>query len=99
MPSPYGCPVRTIRTAAERERFARACGVNPVDAYIRAGSFAFKPNLPYTPGADGAGVIEAVGEGVDQARVGEQVVIYPVLSCGHCAACLPFLQPARCASM
>ena len=32
-------------------------GVNPVDTYIRAGNFAAKPILPYTPGKDGAGAI------------------------------------------
>jgi NADPH2:quinone reductase len=38
-----------------------AAGVNPVDTYIRAGNYAALPPLPYTPGADGAGVVEAVG--------------------------------------
>jgi NADPH2:quinone reductase len=41
-----------------------AAGVNPVDAYVRLGSYARKPALPYTPGSDAAGVIESVGEGV-----------------------------------
>ena len=35
-----------------------AAGVNPVDAYIRSGKYARLPALPYTPGIDGAGVIE-----------------------------------------
>jgi NADPH:quinone reductase len=39
----------------------RAVGVNPVDAYMRAGTYPRKPTLPYTPGADGAGTIESVG--------------------------------------
>lgn len=50
-----------------------AAGVNPVDTYIRAGTYAAKPKLPYTPGSDAAGVIEAVGEGVTRARVGDRV--------------------------
>jgi NADPH2:quinone reductase len=41
-----------------------AIGVNPVDAYIRAGTYPLKPALPYTPGSDGAGVVEQVGNGV-----------------------------------
>ena len=41
-----------------------AAGVNPVDAYMRAGQYARLPALPYTPGWDGAGIVEAVGEGV-----------------------------------
>jgi NADPH2:quinone reductase len=50
-----------------------AVGVNPVDTYIRAGRYASKPALPYTPGMDGAGVIEAVGEGVSGVEVGDRV--------------------------
>lgn len=41
-----------------------AAGVNPVDAYIRTGTHAQKPQLPYTPGKDASGVVESVGEGV-----------------------------------
>ena len=41
-----------------------AAGVNPYDTYMRAGAYARKPPLPYTPGSDGAGVVEAVGAGV-----------------------------------
>ena len=40
-----------------------AAGVNPVEAYIRAGTYAKLPSLPYTPGAEGTGDVEAVGEG------------------------------------
>src|SRR2546422_6103944 len=42
----------------------RAAGVNPVDTYIRSGSYAMLPTLPYVPGNDCAGVIETVGQGV-----------------------------------
>ncbi|XP_026230375.1 quinone oxidoreductase-like [Anabas testudineus] len=50
-----------------------ACGVNPVETYIRAGMFARRPNLPYTPGGDAAGVVEAVGEGVAALKAGDRV--------------------------
>jgi NADPH:quinone reductase len=53
----------------------RAAGVNPVDAYIRTGTYARKPPLPYTPGSDGAGDVEAVGSGVNQFRRGDRVYI------------------------
>jgi len=49
-----------------------AAGVNPVDAYIRSGLF-YKKDLPYTPGTDGAGVVEAVGEGVEEIAPGDRV--------------------------
>lgn len=50
-----------------------AAGVNPVEAYIRAGTYAFKPNLPYTPGNDAGGTVVAVGEGVQRVKKGERV--------------------------
>lgn len=50
-----------------------AAGVNPVDTYIRSGTYARKPQLPYTPGSDGAGVVEAVGVGVTRVKPGQRV--------------------------
>jgi NADPH:quinone reductase len=50
-----------------------AAGVNPYDAYMRAGTYAVKPALPYTPGSDAAGVIEAIGEGIKKVKVGDRV--------------------------
>ena len=50
-----------------------AAGVNPVDTYLRTGIHAHAPNLPYTPGKDGAGVVEAIGEGVTRFSVGDRV--------------------------
>ena len=52
-----------------------AAGVNPVDTYIRAGSYARRPQLPYTPGSDGAGVVAAVGAGVDAVKLGDRVFL------------------------
>ncbi|XP_022236879.1 quinone oxidoreductase-like [Limulus polyphemus] len=51
----------------------KAAGVNPVDTYIREGNFIKLPNLPYIPGKDGAGVVEAVGEQVSDFKVGQRV--------------------------
>ena len=51
----------------------KAAGVNPVDTYIRAGTYAQKPKLPYTPGLDAAGVVEAVGEGIKGMSSGDRV--------------------------
>src|SRR5580692_10666270 len=50
-----------------------AAGVNPYDTYMRNGTYAIKPPLPYTPGSDGAGVIEAVGPSVTKVRPGDRV--------------------------
>ncbi len=50
-----------------------AAGVNPADTYIRGGSYAIKPPLPYTPGRDLAGTVEAVGDGVTALKAGDRV--------------------------
>src|SRR6266508_1666069 len=50
-----------------------AAGVNPVETYIRAGTYARLPELPYTPGNDGAGVVEHVGSGVTEFNPGDRV--------------------------
>ncbi|CAB1317643.1 unnamed protein product [Coregonus sp. 'balchen'] len=50
-----------------------ACGVNPVETYIRSGTYARKPSLPYTPGTDVSGVVEAVGDGVQLLQAGDRV--------------------------
>lgn len=50
-----------------------AVGVNPVDTYIRSGTYARKPNLPYTPGTDVAGTVAKVGAGVVGVKAGDRV--------------------------
>ena len=53
-----------------------AVGVNPADTYIRTGTYAFfKPELPYTPGFDGAGVVDEVGAGVEGVGPGDRVFV------------------------
>jgi hypothetical protein len=59
------CSVFTLQVLIR----VHATGVNPVDTYIRAGVFAHKPSLPYTPGSDAAGVVEAVGKKVTNFKV------------------------------
>jgi NADPH2:quinone reductase len=51
----------------------RAAGVNPYDTYMRNGTYAIKPPLPYTPGSDAAGTIEGVGDGVTRFKPGDRV--------------------------
>ena len=50
-----------------------AAGVNPVETYIRAGTYARLPNLPYTPGNDAAGVVEQVGADASEFKAGDRV--------------------------
>lgn len=63
----------------------KAMALNHLDLYITHG--LPKRPLPAIPGADGAGIIDAIGEGVDRGRLGQEVIIYPVASCGECASC------------
>ena len=51
----------------------RAVGVNPYDTYMRAGTYAIKPPLPYTPGSDAAGTVETVSPGVTKVKPGDRV--------------------------
>ena len=53
----------------------QAAGVNPYDTYMRSGMYPIKPPLPYTPGSDGAGAVEAVGEGVKNTKAGDRVYV------------------------
>ena len=58
----------------------RAAGVNPYDTYMRNGSYAIKPPLPYTPGSDAAGTIEAVGQGITRVKSGDRVYTATTIS-------------------
>ncbi len=50
-----------------------AAGVNPVESYVRIGTYANKPTLPYTPGTDAGGVVMSVGSGVKAVKAGDRV--------------------------
>jgi len=66
----------------------RAAGVNPVEAYVRAGNYPTKPSVPYTPGTDGAGVVESVGAGVTKYRAGDRVYLFGSLTGTYAAKAL-----------
>jgi NADPH:quinone reductase len=54
----------------------RAIGVNPVDTYIRSGTYARKPDLPYTPHTDIAGIVDSIGSGVSAVTPGDRVYAF-----------------------
>lgn len=68
-------PIGALGDVGEKELLVRvlASGVNPVDTYIRAGTYARKPSLPYTPGSDGAGVVVKAGAAVTKYPAGTRV--------------------------
>ena len=57
-----------------------AIGVNPVDTYVRSGNYTINTTLPFIPGSDGAGVVEAVGNGVKDFKRGDRVYMFATTS-------------------
>jgi zinc-binding alcohol dehydrogenase/oxidoreductase len=68
-----------------------ASALNHMDLWVTRG--LPKPKLPHVPGADGAGVVEAVGAGVEGVAVGDEVVLNPAVSCRRCPVCLAGESP------
>jgi NADPH:quinone reductase-like Zn-dependent oxidoreductase len=66
----------------------RAAALNRVDLWVRNGWPGLKLDMPHISGSDGAGMISALGAGVDDLRVGDRVVIDGNIGCGHCDRCL-----------
>jgi NADPH:quinone reductase-like Zn-dependent oxidoreductase len=60
--------------------------LNHLDLWVSQGLPAPK-HLPHTTGADGAGSVDAIGAGVAGFEIGDEVIIDPSFSCGHCAHC------------
>src|SRR3984893_9990243 len=58
----------------------RACGVNYPDLLIIQDLYQYKPPRPFAPGAEVAGVVDAVGDAVGHVRVGDRVLLSPVRS-------------------
>lgn len=66
----------------------KAVGINPVETYQRSGSQGYNRALPFTPGADGAGVVHAVGSDVERVAVGDRVYVAGSLTGTYAEACL-----------
>ena len=54
----------------------KACGVNFPDTLIIQGKYQLKPDMPFTPGSEIAGIVKEVGEGVEHVQVGEHVIAF-----------------------
>ena len=65
----------------------RAAALNHLDLWTLSGSLGFDIPFPFTLGADGAGDVHAVGEGVEGVEPGARVLINPALSCRKCERC------------
>ncbi len=76
-------PTPAVGEVRVKVKLAGICGS---DSHIYRGHNPFA-KYPRVIGHEFFGVIDAVGEGVDNARVGERVAVDPVVSCGHCYPC------------
>ncbi len=71
----------------------RAAGLNHLDLWVRRGVPGHQFPLPLVVGCDGAGVVVSVGPNIERAKVGDEVIVAPGISCGVCAACLQGNDP------
>ncbi len=66
----------------------RACALNHLDVWARGGLPGIQIPLPHILGNDIAGVVRSVGELVTWVKPGDEVMLHPGVSCGHCLECL-----------
>jgi NADPH:quinone reductase-like Zn-dependent oxidoreductase len=66
----------------------RACALNHLDVWARGGLPGIEIPLPHILGNDIAGIVREVGELVTWVRAGDEVMLHPGVSCGHCIDCL-----------
>jgi len=65
----------------------RAAALNRIDILNRDGMTGMEVSLPHILGADGAGVVVDVGDGVINVKKGDAVCLYPPSGCGRCEFC------------
>jgi len=66
----------------------KACGINHLDLWVRAGLRGLDIAMPHILGNDVVGVVREVGTDASHAKPGDRVLVLPTISCGHCPACL-----------
>ena len=83
----YGEVPTPAPQAGEVQVQLRAAALNRLDLWVREGWPGLKLEYPHISGADGAGVVSVIGEGVSGFEIGDRVVINSNLSCGVCPNC------------
>ncbi len=84
-------PDPTIRANEVLVR-VKACALNHLDLWVRRGLPNVPIPLPHIPGSDVSGEIAQIGADVTTTRVGQKVVLAPLVSCGKCTACVAGLD-------
>jgi len=84
----YGEMAAPSVEAAQVRVAVKAVALNHLDVWVRKGVASPKLPLPHILGSDVAGVVEAVGAGVEGVKPGDSVVLNPGVSCGRCERCL-----------
>jgi NADPH:quinone reductase-like Zn-dependent oxidoreductase len=80
-----------VARAGEAIVRVRAVALNHLDIWLRRGVPGHKFPLPMVPGSEVAGIIDSVDD--DRWKIGDEVIVAPGYSCGHCAACLSGNDP------
>jgi NADPH:quinone reductase-like Zn-dependent oxidoreductase len=66
----------------------KAFSLNHLDVWVMSGNYPVTIPLPHIFGSDASGIVEQAGKAATHLKAGDEVVVHPGLSCGHCAACL-----------
>jgi NADPH:quinone reductase-like Zn-dependent oxidoreductase len=66
----------------------KACGVNHLDLWVRAGALGLEVEMPHVCGSDVVGVARQVGAAVRHVKPDDAVFVLPTISCGVCRECL-----------
>jgi NADPH:quinone reductase-like Zn-dependent oxidoreductase len=66
----------------------RAFSLNHLDVWVMEGKYPLAIALPHIFGSDAAGVVEKTGKHVTHVKPGDEVIVFPGLSCGVCASCM-----------
>ncbi len=66
----------------------KAFSLNHLDAWIMDKNYPAKVPLPHVFGSDASGIVDRVGKAIQHIKPGDEVIVFPGLSCGHCEKCL-----------
>jgi NADPH:quinone reductase-like Zn-dependent oxidoreductase len=66
----------------------KAFSLNHLDVWVMDGKYPVQVALPHIFGSDSSGIVEKVGKNIQYIKTGDEVIVFPGLSCGHCERCM-----------